>query len=138
MASKPSPVPDQLSGAFWDTARSHRLTVQRCETCGHLQHPPRHFCESCRGEELAPANVSGRGFVTTFGVVRQSPVAGYAGGAPYVFGRVELVEQDGLYLHANIHAPDPGEISIGDEVAIAWETLDDGVGLPYFTAGEHK
>ena len=38
---------------WWDATREHRLLVQACRTCGHVQHPPRALCTGC-GSTDAP------------------------------------------------------------------------------------
>jgi hypothetical protein len=37
---KPLPIIDELSKPFWDHALEHRLSVQACTHCRHLQFPP--------------------------------------------------------------------------------------------------
>ena len=135
---RPSPVPDELSAPFWEAARDHRLVLQQCEACGNLQHPPRYYCQACGGESLTHAAVSGRGRLTTYGVVRQSLMPGYTPRVPYIFGVVELAEQEGLRMQAIIQVRSIEEIAIGDGVSVVWETLDGGAVLPQFAPVEHR
>lgn len=123
--------PDEDTAAWWDATREHRLTVQTCEVCGHVQHPPRALCTACgRTDALAQVDASGRGTVDTFTVVHRAPRAGVE--TPYVVARVRLDE--GPVLLTNL----PREPAIGDAVVVAWVDLPDGRALPVFTPEEKR
>lgn len=123
------PEPDDLTQAWWDATREHRLTVQRCAACGHHQHPPRGLCTACGTTEgLAQVDAAGAGTVDTYTVVHRAPRADVE--TPYVLARVRLAE--GPILLTRL----PHEPTIGDPVALAWVDLPDGRALPVFETTE--
>jgi uncharacterized OB-fold protein len=125
------PPQDELTAPWWDGTRERRLLLQRCGTCGEVQHHPRHVCVSCGATEgLGWVESSGAGVVDTFTVVHRAPRSGLE--APYVVARVRL--DDGPVLLAWIVASgaDLPEVGIGDAVALDWAPLEDGRALPVF------
>ena len=56
---KPLPIIDELSKPFWDHALEHRLSVQACTHCRHLQFPPSPVCPKCLSDEQEWLVVSG-------------------------------------------------------------------------------
>jgi uncharacterized protein len=129
---RPLPIADTLSAPFWEAARDRRLVVQRCQSCGYYNHPPRPFCDSCLGQELKFERVSGRGSVYTFTVMHQGDVAGFEDEAPFVNLVVELVEQPLLLMVANLGASDRERVRIGAQVEVCFEERADGVVVPQF------
>ena len=119
------PPADEMTGDWWDATREHRLTVQACTACGHLQHPPRALCTGCGDTtHLVQQTVSGAGTVDTFTVVHRAPRPDVA--TPYVVARVRLVEGPVLLTRL------PVEPTIGDQVTVGWVPLPDGRALPVF------
>ncbi|MBB3043648.1 Zn-ribbon domain-containing OB-fold protein [Nocardioides soli] len=118
------PLADEMTQAWWDATRQHRLTVQAC-ACGHRQHPPRAVCTRCgETEHLTQVDASGRGTVDSFTVVHRAPRADIA--TTYVVARVRLPE--GPILLSRL----PAEPAIGEAVAVGWVDLPDGRALPVF------
>ncbi|WP_229052087.1 Zn-ribbon domain-containing OB-fold protein [Aeromicrobium sp. Leaf350] len=123
----PVPQPDDVTTAWWDATREHRLTVQQCSACQAVQHPPRAVCVACSTlEGLTQVDVSGRGEVDSFTVVHRAPRADVA--TPYTIARVRLAE--GPILLTRIHPHQT--VSIGDAVEVTWWDLTDGRALPVF------
>ena len=64
--TRPIPVPDQWTQPFWDAAKRGVLELQRCQSCGHFQHPsplrwPRRGQRPCaRVTSFWPGSRSGR------------------------------------------------------------------------------
>lgn len=123
------PPADEVTAAFWEATRAHRLTVQTC-ACGHRQHPPRAVCTSCSSAEtLSQVASAGRGVVDAFTVVHRAPRPDVT--VPYVVARVRLDE--GVLLLSRLEGrDDPEAWSIGDAVRVAWADLPDGRALPFF------
>ena len=59
--TRPIPVPNEWTKPFWDAAKQGVLALQRCQACGHFQHPPYATCVSCMAIDLAFEPVSGKG-----------------------------------------------------------------------------
>lgn len=128
------PLIEPETAWFWQSGADGRLRIQRCEACGHWQHPPLTTCLKCHGRTLSPQAVSGRGAVKTFTVNAQTWVAGMT--EPFVFAAIELDEQAELYVFSNVLAP-PDEVRAGLRVAVSFEAHED-VWIPLFrpVAGE--
>ena len=124
------PVPDDVTAPWWEATREHRLVVQRCTSCRHVQHPPRALCTSCGlMDRLDWDEVSGTGTVDTFTVVHRASRPDLV--TPYVVARVRLAE--GVLVLTRLEARDPDAWRIDDPVGVGWIDLPDGRALPIFT-----
>ncbi|MCL0072803.1 Zn-ribbon domain-containing OB-fold protein [Dehalococcoidia bacterium] len=83
--------------AYTDALRENRLLGLKCNACGGYTVPPKKVCIECASEDLDIVELSGRGKIRTFTVIR---VASEGFQAPYIVGIVELDE--GLWLMGNI------------------------------------
>ncbi|OBH30721.1 DNA-binding protein [Mycobacterium sp. E1715] len=91
------------------------LLIEYCEDCARWVHPPAGECRTCKAP-LVARPVSGRGTVFTFTVNHhpynpEIPV-------PYVIAIVELAEQEGLRMAANVVDCEPDSVTCGMPVAI--------------------
>lgn len=123
------PLLDDAVRPFWTGGARGELTFWRCQPCGHYLHPSAPVCPECLSRDLTPEAVSGRGTVVSFTVNHRAwnqtvPV-------PYVVALVELVEQPGLRLMANLTGADPGALAVGLPVRVTFEHEGD-VWLPSF------
>ena len=119
------PPADEMTAEWWDATREHRLTVQVCEGCGHLQHPARAVCLRCGDtDRLTQQDVSGAATVDSYTVVHRAPRPDVE--TPYVVARVRLAE--GPIMLTRL----PAEPTIGDAVTVGWVPLPDGRALPVF------
>ncbi len=123
------PAPDEVTAPWWQAACEHRLVVQRCTACGHVQHPPRALCTACGSMgHLDWDEATGTGVVDTFTVVHRAPRPEVA--TPYVVARVRLAE--GVLVLTRLEGRDPDAWRIDDPVGVAWIDLPDGRALPIF------
>ena len=137
--SRPVPVPDELSAPYWAAAARHVLAIARCSRCGSLSIPPGQACPQCGSTdpEYAWQEVSGRGTVRSWTVIRQSFLPGFDGDLPFLLVDVELAEQDELRMIGRLLDGPDAPVTIGAQVVAAFEDLPDGVSVPAFTlAGE--
>ena len=134
MAAKPVPVPDPVSDGFWAAAASHVLAIQRCTDCGWYAYPPNVVCSNCLAPEpsFRYEPVSGRGRVTTWTVVHQAFLPGFAAEVPYTVAEVELEEQQGLRVVARLVGARPGDLAIGTMVEVAFDDVAAGITVPHF------
>lgn len=116
------------TGFFWTSGQDGKLRIQRCGTCGRYQHPPFPRCTQCGSEDVAPAEVSGRGRVATYTINHEPWYPGLP--VPFVYAAIELAEQAQLYLFSNVEVP-PEDARIGLPVTVYFEQ-DDDVWLPQF------
>lgn len=127
------PPADEVTAAYWEATREHRLTVQSCAACGHRQHPPRAVCTSCSSmEHLAGVDAIGTGKVDACTTVHRPPRPGVE--APYTIARVRLSE--GPILLTRLVGRPPEEWSVGDPVCVDWVDLPDGRALPVFRSDD--
>jgi uncharacterized OB-fold protein len=133
MTAKPFrilPAVTEENEHFWKGGADGRLRMLRCRACLTYVHPPAPICPSCRGREVAPDVLSGRGRVAAFTVNHQPWIPGFD--PPYVVAIVELEEQAGLRLTTNIVGCPIEDVSIGMPVRVRFEEAGEGVYLPLF------
>jgi uncharacterized OB-fold protein len=118
--AKPVPQPSELAAPYWEAAREGRLEIQRCRACRRWVHFPDVRCPSCGATELGFEPVQGHGVVGTFTVVHRSFVPGFAGEVPYAVGWVDLDEQPGLRVFADLVEVDPDDVRIGMPVGVTF------------------
>jgi uncharacterized OB-fold protein len=106
---------------YWTGGADGQLVVPYCETCALWTLPPPSDCPDCGGALLGRA-VSGHAKVLTWTVNHHafSPAVPL----PYVIAIVELVEQPGLRVAANIVGCQPDSVSTGMPVQVRFERQD--------------
>lgn len=127
----PRPIPTVYSRFFWEGARRGKLLIQRCASCGRYAHPPGPVCPRCGSAQLAPEEVSGRGRVHSYCVVRHTFHPAFRNQLPYFVARVELDEQPNLFLITNLRNCTRAEARVSLPVRVLFETVAEDV-LPQF------
>jgi uncharacterized OB-fold protein len=115
MSARAEPVVTDRSAFYWTSGADGRLRILRCRGCGHWLHPPKPVCPACRGRDLAPEAVCGRGSVWSWTIGRIGPTA------PDLVAEIELAEQPGLRVTATVVGTD--EVVIGMPVRVAFEPV---------------
>jgi uncharacterized OB-fold protein len=113
-----SPEPRSAADAFLNGRSDRQLLIAHCESCRRLVHPPRDTCAKC-GQILASTPVSGAGVVFTYTINHQQFHPDVP--PPYVIALIELIEQPGLRLAANIVDCEPESVHIGMRVQARFE-----------------
>jgi uncharacterized OB-fold protein len=129
---RPRPVASDLTMPYWQAALEGRLAIQRCNDCGWYHHPPVPVCLRCRRGDLTWQDVSGHGVIAERVVVRQALVTGFESSVPFCGVAVELVEQPGLLVIANLVGPDALDGRVGDPVEMEIDVIDAELALPQF------
>jgi uncharacterized OB-fold protein len=124
---RPFPAPDPVSSEFWSTAFGGRLLIQHCPACGERQFYPRAVCMSC-GSKPDWEEVSGRGTVHTFTIIRQNYARPFRDELPYVVAIIELAE--GPRMMGNVTGVAADDVYVGMEVAAYIIEAEEGVGVP--------
>src|ERR1700722_17003692 len=88
--TRPIPVPNEWTKPFWDAARRNVLELQRCQSCGHFQHPPCAACGRCRGSDLKVERVQGGGAIFAHTILYHPGDKRFASGGPDATIGVEL------------------------------------------------
>jgi uncharacterized OB-fold protein len=125
---KPLPRPEQeeLTRPFWEAAKRHELTIPRCKFCNQFFWYPREVCPVCLRPDWDWEQVTGRGRLHTFTVVRQPMNPAFNEDVPYAYAIVQLDE--GIRMITNIvdcEIPDGLAIdmrveAVFDDVADDW------------------
>lgn len=118
---KPWVPPSEHSRFYWEAARQHQLKIQRCNSCSTYIHPPMPVCAKCHSRQLHPEQVSGKGVVYSFTVVRHLFHPGFADVMPYILALIELREQANLRVLTHIVECRPEDAHVGMEVEVVFE-----------------
>ena len=105
-----------------DTGTEGVLLGVRCRECGIYLFGPATFCQACTAEDLEPIELSRRGTLYSFTVVRVPP-AGWPGPVPYILGEVALPE--GPHVLAEVIDCREGDLKIGIAVELALQAVLD-------------
>lgn len=124
----PLPQPTELSRPFWAAANEGRLTLQRCDACGHYRWTPQILCTNCLAEPFTWVEVSGRGKLYSYTIVHRAPLAGFE--VPYVLAVVEL-EEGPLMLTRLVDGPSD-RLAIDAPVEVAFTRASDEINLYTF------
>jgi uncharacterized OB-fold protein len=125
--TKPLPAPDMISAEYWSALASGRLLVQRCPDCRRRQFYPRAVCTQCGGDPTWE-EVSGRGTVYTFTVIRQNGVPSFRDETPYVVAMIEL--EEGPRLMGNVTGCSVEEVRVGMAVRAYAVEAESGIAIP--------
>ena len=130
-AARPWLPATEITQFFWDAAREHKLVIQRCDECQKYVHWPMVLCPQCGSDGLTPTDVSGKGTIYSFSVVHHVFHPIFAERVPYNIAMVELDEQPGLRLIANIVDCADDDLVVGMRVEVTFEDYE-GFTLPQF------
>lgn len=134
---RPSPLPDDLTRPFWESVQQRRLSIQRCQQCRTYFHPPLRQCDVCESRHLSFEVVSGRGRVYTFTRVHVSRHPAFVDAVPFAVVQVELDEQPGLLLTANMTTVESSAIEIGSPVEVTFLETGNEMLIPDFAPVEY-
>lgn len=130
MNDRPSQFANGDSTSYWTSARNHQLEFQSCESCGHVQFPPRHQCARCWSTNIEPLPSSGRGIIESITIVRRAPLPQFRDRVPYAIASV--ICEEGPRMITNLVGDDALHARIGDSVIVCFEPDANGNILPQF------
>ncbi|WP_395331450.1 OB-fold domain-containing protein [Novosphingobium sp. BL-8H] len=122
------PTLEPETAFFWTSGADGRLRIQRCAECRTWQHPPLPRCATCGSEAMAAEPTSGKGSIASYTINHEAWLPGLP--VPFVLAAVELAEQAGLYVMANLDGA-VTRARIGLPVTVRFEQHED-VWLPFF------
>lgn len=131
-ATRPIPVPNEWTEPFWEAAKQGVLAIQRCQSCGHFQHPPYATCVNCISIDLKFEPVSGKGTIYAYTIMYHGGDKRFASAIPYASIIVELDEAKGALLAGNLLDAAYCEAKVGRRVEVVFEKLNDDITLPQF------
>jgi uncharacterized protein len=130
--TRPIPVPSEWTKPFWDAARRGILELQRCQSCGHFQHPPYATCTQCVSTNLKFEPVRGTGTIYAYTIMYHTGDKRFAPAVPYASIIVELDEAPGALMAGNLLEAEYTEAKVGRRVEVVFEKLNDEISLPQF------
>ena len=136
--TRPVPVPNPWTKPFWEAARRGVLELQRCQACGHFQHPPYATCTKCVSVDLKFEPVGGGGTIYAYTIMYHTGDKRFAPAVPYASIIVELDQAPGALLAGNLLGSPHGEAKVGRRVEVIFERLDDEITLPQFRLAATK
>ena len=119
----PAPTPNLETQAFWDAAAQGKLVIKSCTACKELHHYPRALCPHCFSDKTEWKQMSGKGKIYSYTVMRRAPV-------PYAIAYVTLDE--GVTMLTNIVDCDFDSLKIGQPVTVVFKPTDGGPPMPMF------
>jgi uncharacterized OB-fold protein len=114
---------------FWTSGREGVLRINYCSQCSRFVHPPVPICPFCRGDEIVPTPVSGRGKVYSYTINYQQWTPEM--NPPYALGIIEIDEQSDVRITSNIVGCSIEDIQIGLPVMVEFEQCG-SVYIPVF------
>ena len=130
-ASKPVPVPDEISAPFFNGAREGKLMLQHCTACGAWSFPVRERCPHCFAAKLEWRQASGRGTLYTFTIMHQVMNPGFASAVPYNVAQIDL--EEGVRMTSNIVVGIPNDaLRVGMKLEAVFDDVGDNVRIPKF------
>jgi uncharacterized OB-fold protein len=101
------------------------LTLQQCQRCAHIQHPPDDVCEACVSFELGSFASAGDGRIESVAVVAQAVHPLLADRVPYAIVLVSVADAPGILVAGNVVGKEPDAVQIGDRVRVIFEEVKD-------------
>ena len=117
MTESVDPTRFKLTG---DDGATGVLLGTRCRNCQVYVFGPAVFCQACTSSDLEAVELSQRGTLYSFTIVRVPP-SGWPGDVPYFLGQVELPE--GPQVLAEVIGCQENDLKIGLEVELALRSV---------------
>lgn len=125
---KPRPNAGLVSEPYWEAAKEHRLTAQKCQQCGKLWAPPTAACENCLSGDLEWIELSGKGKVWSFIIMHQLYYPGFADDIPY---NIAVIRSDeGPKFVTNLVGIENDQIRVDMPVEVTFDDIDEDLTLP--------
>ena len=105
-----------------ETPERYRLEAGKCSKCGKILFPNRLICPVCGSKEFTTINLSGKGKIITYTVIRTAP-KGFGDLAPYAVGIIEMEEN--VRILAQITDCNPDKLNIGDKVVSKFRRMNE-------------
>lgn len=116
------PALDTLSRPFFT---SEQLTLQRCERCGHVQHPPEEVCQACTGFDLGSFQSAGIGKIESVSIAHHAVHPALQQHVPYAIVLVSVDDAPGVLIVGNVVGTAPDGVKIGDRARVTFEQVTD-------------
>ncbi len=124
---KPLPTPSQLALPFWQALRRGEFQLQRCQTCGRYNHPPKLICPHCHGRKLEWEPAARTGIIYSFTIVHRPPAPAFKTDVPYAVGLVDIDDTDVRVLSSLVMPPH--QVKVGMRVELFFDPVSDDMTL---------
>jgi uncharacterized protein len=132
--TRPVPLADADTRAYWEGAKAHELLAQRCSNCNRLRWPPQGFCPHCYSWDFTWDTLRQTGRVQSYVVIHQAPPA-FANEAPYAVARVAIDDtEERVILTANVIDIEWTQVRVGMRMEVVFDDVTPEVTLPRFRA----
>jgi len=122
----PAPLVAPETEPYWNATAEGKLSIPYCTSCGAAVYYPRAHCPTCYTDSLEWRDLSGKGTVYSFTIVRRGE-GPYAEVTPYVVAYIELDE--GPRVLSNVVEIDPEDVEIGMAVEAVFHDTGEGNAL---------
>lgn len=128
---KPLPnTEDPLWAPFWQAAKRHELSMQRCQDCSHVVWPAQSFCTECLSSRLEWTALSGRGELFTWTHFHQGYHPEWAKETPYNVSLVKL--EEGVIFLTNVVETEREDLRLGMPLEVVFDDVTESVSIPKF------
>jgi len=125
------PATDQpLTAPFWQAAKKHVLTAQKCLDCGDLRYPALEICPRCWSTNQDWVEISPNGTLWSYVVYHRALDPSKKNEIPYVVGRVQTDDGPVFTVRLDV-TPEDAEVDM--RLTASWDDADDEVTLVRFT-----
>jgi len=97
---------------FWQNVERGDLSFPKCSDCAAFHWYPMPRCPHCRSANISWTQVSGRGKLHSWTIVRRAFSAEFADKIPYIIGLVEFADAPGIRYLADIINVEPEQLII--------------------------
>ncbi len=132
LKTQPRPTPE--TEPYWQGCKEHKLLIQSCSDCGHVQFYPRCVCTKCVSKNLDWIEASGQATVISYTVMHRSVSKAYCVDGPQVLALVRL--EEGPQMMSHVIDCNEDDLSMGMAVDVTFEDWGDEVSMPVFRPKE--
>lgn len=110
----------QVPRHWREIPQRYRLEADKCKKCSNILFPGRMVCPKCGSEEFEVFQLSGKGRLITYTVIRIAP-EGFTDIVPYAIGLIEM--EEGPKIMAQIVDCDPNNLKTGDKLVFQFRKI---------------
>ena len=130
--SRPIPRPSPTEQPFYEACARGELKLQYCKPCTRFLFYPRTHCDRCHSPQLDWEQVSGKGTIASYTVVRRAVSEAFT--APYIIALIDLAE--GPRMMSQVINAEPDALAVGHTVSVDFAAWSDEIKLPVFRLQE--
>jgi uncharacterized OB-fold protein len=102
-----------------------RISIQECNACNAVQHPPEVVCHACGGDSFGWRGSDGQGRIESFAHVHHPVHPSLADQCPYTLLVVSLDDVPGVHVVGNLRDGGTVSLAIGQAVRAVFEQVED-------------